>query len=48
MQEKYDNSLLRVQDRVGADMEKMEKRLEKGQERLQGELGKLEGELKLI
>jgi len=39
MQEKYHNRLLRVQDRVGADMEKMEKRLEKGQERLEGGWG---------
>ncbi|CUS09493.1 unnamed protein product [Tuber aestivum] len=38
MNEKYNNSLLRVQDRVGADIEKMEKRVERGQERLQREL----------
>ncbi|KAG0641814.1 hypothetical protein HOY80DRAFT_953172 [Tuber brumale] len=48
MQEKYDNSLLRVQDRVGADMEKMEKRLEKGQERLEGELKLIQGKLEKL
>jgi hypothetical protein len=38
MQERYDNSLLRVRESVGKDMEKMEKRLEKGLERQEGEL----------